>query len=245
MSNRARDEAKDRIVRASISLFSEKGFDGTRVNEIAKEAEVNKALIYYYFKNKEDILDYLIENLFTELTGLSLQFIGDSVVKMIKNDELDIKSDRFHFSDEEALGKFLEQADTYIERLIDYAIERRQVLRILMLESLKKRKHQKGLFRFMEMTYNSDVNPLYKTIKEADSDYNITDSTSLVKFFFGLVPIINFAAYYDDWLKADIEIDEMKLRSTFMGIYRFMMKGFVSDTDIMINGKLNGCIDLA
>ena len=243
MPNRIKDEAKDRILSASITLFSEKGFDGTRVNEIAQEAEVNKALICYYFKNKEDILDHLIENLFTELTGLSLQFIGDNVVRMIKDSELDIKADRFHFSNKQALGKFLEQTDIYIERLIDYAIERRHILRILLLESLKKRKHQNGLFRFMEMTYNSDSNPLYKTIKEADSDYNVPDSTPLVKFFFGLVPIINFAAYYDDWLKTDLEIDEKRLRGTFAGIYRFMIKGFVSDTDILINGMLDGCLD--
>ncbi|MGI5900803.1 MAG: TetR/AcrR family transcriptional regulator, partial [Christensenellales bacterium] len=52
-------EAKERILRASSRLFSEKGYDAARVSEIAHEAGVNKALIYYYFKNKEDILNTL------------------------------------------------------------------------------------------------------------------------------------------------------------------------------------------
>jgi len=55
----SREEAKERIIAASIKQFSEKGFDGTRVNEIAESADVNKALIYYYFENKEAILDQL------------------------------------------------------------------------------------------------------------------------------------------------------------------------------------------
>lgn len=42
-------EAKERILHASIQLFSEKGFDATSVTEIAKSADVTKALIYYYF----------------------------------------------------------------------------------------------------------------------------------------------------------------------------------------------------
>ena len=240
MAARPKDEAKGRIIKASIALFSEKGFDGTRVNEIAEAAEVNKALIYYYFKNKEDILDYLIENLFTEITGLSLKFIGKSIVKMIDEDALDIEADRFHFSNEEALENFLEQVDLYIDRFIGYCIERRHIIRILMIESLKKKKHQTKLFRLLELTYSSEKNPLYKTIKEADADYNLPDNVSLIKFFFGLVPIINFVAYYDDWLKADLKMDDNKLRSTFAGIYRFMIKQFVSDTDILINGSLDG-----
>lgn len=239
----AKDEAKERIVKASIALFSEKGFDGTRVSEIAQEAAVNKALIYYYFKNKEDILDYLLENLFHEFTGLSMQFINKNIVKMIKDDALDIRADRFHFSDEAALEEFLRQTDLYIDRFIDYIIEKRYVLRILMLESLKKRKHQKGLFRFIEMTYGSEANPLFKTIKEADSDYSVPEIVSLIKFFFGLVPMISFAAYYDDWLKTDLSVDEKKLRNTFVGVYRFMIKQFIQETDILINGTLNGCLD--
>ena len=54
------DEAKVRIIKAAVKLFAEKGFDGTRVSEIAKAAGVNQALIYYYFKGKEDLLNYLM-----------------------------------------------------------------------------------------------------------------------------------------------------------------------------------------
>jgi AcrR family transcriptional regulator len=37
---------KERIIKASVKLFSEKGFDATRVSEIADTANVNKVLIY-------------------------------------------------------------------------------------------------------------------------------------------------------------------------------------------------------
>jgi drug/metabolite transporter (DMT)-like permease len=53
-------DARERIIDAATQLFSQKGFDATRVNDIANTANVNKALIYYYFKSKEDILALLV-----------------------------------------------------------------------------------------------------------------------------------------------------------------------------------------
>lgn len=55
-------ETRERILNASIHLFSKKGFDATRLDDIAKVANVNKALIYYYFKSKEDIMDAIINS---------------------------------------------------------------------------------------------------------------------------------------------------------------------------------------
>jgi AcrR family transcriptional regulator len=56
--NQERDhKTRDRIIAASTKLFSLNGYDATSVNQIASSAGVTKALIYYYFKSKEDILD--------------------------------------------------------------------------------------------------------------------------------------------------------------------------------------------
>ena len=52
---------RQRILSTAEKLFSVKGYDATSVDEIAKKANVNKALIYYYFKNKEDMLATVLE----------------------------------------------------------------------------------------------------------------------------------------------------------------------------------------
>jgi TetR/AcrR family transcriptional regulator len=46
------NKARERILKAAKEIFSEKGFDGARMDPIAQTAGVNKALIYYYFKSK-------------------------------------------------------------------------------------------------------------------------------------------------------------------------------------------------
>ncbi len=43
------------ILRAAEAIFAEKGLAGARTDAIARAAHVNKALLYYYFKSKEQI----------------------------------------------------------------------------------------------------------------------------------------------------------------------------------------------
>jgi AcrR family transcriptional regulator len=48
------------ILQVAESLFAEKGFDGTSIRDIAKEAKINIAMISYYFGSKEQLLESLI-----------------------------------------------------------------------------------------------------------------------------------------------------------------------------------------
>ncbi len=58
---RIRDRNEAKILKSAVELFSRKGFDGTRISEIAKASELPKANVYYYFATKEAIYTRLIE----------------------------------------------------------------------------------------------------------------------------------------------------------------------------------------
>ncbi len=56
MENRTKsDEKKELVLRAASEVFARYGFDKTTLDDIGKRAGLNKASLYYYFKNKEDI----------------------------------------------------------------------------------------------------------------------------------------------------------------------------------------------
>jgi TetR/AcrR family transcriptional regulator len=50
-----------RIMQAAITHFSRKGFGGARIDEIAKEAGVNKAAIYYHIGDKGALYEKVVE----------------------------------------------------------------------------------------------------------------------------------------------------------------------------------------
>jgi AcrR family transcriptional regulator len=53
------NETKQKIFDAAKTLFSQKGFDGASIRDIADTAGVNKSLVHYYFKSKNHILEEL------------------------------------------------------------------------------------------------------------------------------------------------------------------------------------------
>lgn len=225
-------DARERILNASIRLFSEKGYDATRVNEIADEAHVNKALIYYYFKSKEDILDQLVRSVIQNIASIALDFIHESIVKMIAEGRLDIETDRMRFADEAAIAYYLNKSSQYYERVLDYMLEYRAVIRILMLESLKQGKHHNSLFQFLEYLQPREDNLIFATIWNADQDFTLTGDMMVSKFFFGIMPLLSFAAYYDDF-KGLTPIGDRALRDSFLLSCRGWLSSLVHGTDIM------------
>src|SRR3990170_5175525 len=52
---------RKQILDASLRLFSERGFARTTVRDIAHEAGITDAAIYYHFKSKRELLEALVE----------------------------------------------------------------------------------------------------------------------------------------------------------------------------------------
>jgi AcrR family transcriptional regulator len=49
------------IVSAAVAVFSRRGYRLTQMEEIAKEAKVSKATLYYYFKSKLHLFQYVLQ----------------------------------------------------------------------------------------------------------------------------------------------------------------------------------------
>ena len=60
-------DTKNQILTAALNLFSEKGFDGISVRDIAKEVGVRESALYKHFKNKQEILDKIAEKMSEEV----------------------------------------------------------------------------------------------------------------------------------------------------------------------------------
>jgi AcrR family transcriptional regulator len=52
----ASTDTRQRILDVALDLFTEQGYDGTSLRQIAEQLGVTKAALYYHFESKEDIL---------------------------------------------------------------------------------------------------------------------------------------------------------------------------------------------
>ena len=61
------EESRAAILQAAAYEFAELGIAGARTDSIAREARVNKALLYYYFKDKDALYAAVLDQVFQGL----------------------------------------------------------------------------------------------------------------------------------------------------------------------------------
>src|SRR5947209_4054500 len=60
-------ESRAAILNAAVAEFAAHGIAGARTDAIAQAAHVNKALLYYYFKDKDSLYDAALDHVFSGL----------------------------------------------------------------------------------------------------------------------------------------------------------------------------------
>lgn len=109
--SRSEATTEDKILNGALDEFAELGFDGARVDRIAARSGLNKAMIYYYFKSKENLYETIVKNI--------ASIIQSSIIELASN------------VDGDPLDKFY----LLIERYIDIvSVIDRRYLRIMMRE---------------------------------------------------------------------------------------------------------------
>ncbi len=61
-SEKTKPDTEQHILEAARLVFIKKGLEGARMQEIADEAGINKALLHYYFRSKEKLFLHIFEN---------------------------------------------------------------------------------------------------------------------------------------------------------------------------------------
>jgi len=83
------DQTRARILDAAVRQFSANGLAGARTEQIAEEAGVNKALLYYYYKSKEELYAAALEAVIESVRADSVNVLeanvsaGERIVQIV------------------------------------------------------------------------------------------------------------------------------------------------------------------
>ncbi len=128
-------ERRRQILSAARTLFAERGFDATTTRDLAAAADINDALIYRYFPDKQAILAALVDEAIAVFQGLPkppdqaavpleslLEMLGTGFVDTIRAN-LDLVtiliSERQALAGDTRFVEFVDDAATRLGRLID------------------------------------------------------------------------------------------------------------------------------
>lgn len=188
-------ETKARILTVSEKLFSEVGFDNARVDDIAKESGVNKALIYYYFTSKDEILETLFASLIDDVKKI--------LIKSVEN------------------TPDISQGDNYrqlFNQYIHFVAEKRKIIKIAIAESTKSSSNLSVVMVLGNLIINAEIENIRNAYKRKGLKFPRDMQELLVtEFFTGLMPIFSYAVYKDEWEKfyniTEEELQEKLYRS--------------------------------
>ena len=62
MDNPVETTTEQKILMAAEKIFIRDGMDGARMKDIAEEAGINKALLHYYFRSKENLFEKILQD---------------------------------------------------------------------------------------------------------------------------------------------------------------------------------------
>lgn len=71
---------EENILFSAEKLFAEKGFEGTSIREISKEANVNISMISYYFGSKEKLFERIFEYRMNESLSFSKEILANTEI---------------------------------------------------------------------------------------------------------------------------------------------------------------------
>lgn len=87
MGGTKNENTEDQILNAAKNIFQSKGMDGARMQEIANEAGINKAMLHYYYRSKQLLFEAVFINAFSLLAPQINAILNDdsSIENKIRN----------------------------------------------------------------------------------------------------------------------------------------------------------------
>ena len=135
------DIQRQRVLSASVEIFSRRGYRATSMNEIAAEVGLSKPTLYHYFRGKEEILVRLYENVMEESLSSARAISGSAPSPLDALRELISHRARYTCDNKAILKVFFEEEEELPAELLRTVMERRRefenILKTAVVQHLK------------------------------------------------------------------------------------------------------------
>lgn len=170
------EESRAAILKAATREFAEHGIAGARTDTIAREARVNKALLYYYFKDKETLYGAVLDDAFSGLK--------ETVFRVLD-------------ADQPPRQKILE----YVGAYFDFIASNQLYPRLMQREMMQARDRQSP---HIDKVIKSYIQPIFGRVSEvlrkgiADGEFRpvnpahfVPSMVAMIVFYFSSAPMMH------------------------------------------------------
>lgn len=169
------EESRAAILHSAAHEFAEHGIAGARTDSIAREARVNKALLYYYFKDKETLYGAVLDNAFSGLKNAVFEVLDSNLPPR---------------------DKIMAYAGAYF----DFIASNQLYPRLMQREMMRARE---GQSQHIDKIINAYIRPIFKRVSEvikegiAQHDFRpvnpahfVPSMVAMIVFYFSSAPMM-------------------------------------------------------
>ncbi len=162
--NAARTKAQ--ILKAALGEFSEFGYQGARIDAIAKRANINKQMLYHYFGNKDDLFQSVLEQSYEKIRR------HEAELKLADLDPIEAIQELVKFG-------------------FSYHSKNPEFMRLLNSENLQRAVHIKKSDKIRHM-HKPLVEIIASVLKRGEADGVFRSNIDPVQFYITLVGVTYF-----------------------------------------------------
>lgn len=181
-----RDESRAKILAAAELAFAREGLAGARTDAIAAAAGVNKALLYYYFRDKEKLYEAVMEEHLREFNERALAILtapGSARTLLLRYVNLHFDHISEHHRHAPLFQQLITKGSPSAERLFRKFIgPRAEALQKLLVRGMKA-----GEFR------------------KADPFHTAFSLAALIVFYFSAAPLLQLIGYADPYAPKNLK----------------------------------------
>jgi TetR/AcrR family transcriptional regulator len=176
-------ETVRRICDAAELAFAEQGLAGARTDEIARDAGVNKALLYYYFRSKDELYAAVLEGMFLKQSA--------AIESARTTNSLSRKP-----SARDTTSPHQQELRAYVNGAIDFVVANPHFPRLIQREMMNRSAQVRHLMRrFWLPTYKRLENAIRRGIKSGefrrvDSEHAVFSIIAMTVFYFAAAPML-------------------------------------------------------
>lgn len=169
------EESRAAILQAAAREFSENGIAGARTDAIARAAHVNKALLYYYFKDKETLYGAVLENAFSGLKTTVFQVLDSALPPR-------------------------EKIQAYVGAYFDFVASNQLYPRLMQREMMRARE---GRSQHIEKIIKNFIQPIFVRVsqlihegvaagefRDIDPVHFVPSMVAMIVFYFSSAPVM-------------------------------------------------------
>lgn len=182
-------DKQQRIINAALKEFADQGFDNASTNRIVKAAQIGKGMLFYYFKSKKDLFDYLID--------FSNSLMKEEALEAVDGEERDFLKRMMQMSKvNSAFFSKYPDLTAFMNKVMMHELERVSTVQMEQLQKLTQESYEK-VYGNIDMTlFREDIDPetAFQLIRWTLDGY---EQDMIRKFQATDIRDVNMDPYYD------------------------------------------------